>query len=211
MISETRLDLERDIIGQICWNSNAVFVASNYLTAGNFRFPQFRHLWKIALSIAQDFEPVDLATLKHRITDTNLIKDGFFMSRLDLILLIERAADPRINRVENLPFHCLRLVELGIREYLYNETLRVKLKHAAAVQDFRDFQAHLQLEKGYNDLFTLLEKGQIYFAPYLPDLTKRIAAAMHLIEQKASKIRSKHGKEMILKTLEYYECHSTNF
>lgn len=198
------MQLERDIIGQVCWCSHAVFIASDYLQPGNFAHVAFRHIWRIAYDLASTFEPVDLVTIRTRLHDTDLKRDGFFMSRFDLCRLVEAAADPRLCYVEHLPYHCLHLVELGIRQYLYNQTLQVQHIPAAMVTDFRQFQRHILLADGHNDLFVLLEKAATYFAP-LPDLTRRIAATDHLMSQKAEKIKARAGKQLYLQLKNHYE------
>lgn len=206
MVTEIRSELERDIIGQVCWNSHAFFVASNYLTAGNFQHARYRYLWTIAQGLAQEFEPVDLAMIKTRVHDLHIKERGMFISRLDLLIELNTAADPRLLHTENLPFHCLQLVELGIREYIYRFTLTLPTSsNPAILKDWRDFQAHLRLETGHNDLFTLLERAQTYFKPYLPQLCKRLASCAHIISQKADRIKKRHGLEMIENTLKHYQ------
>jgi|GEM_PF-5697923 len=205
MISDIRKEIERAIIGQVCWNSHAFFVASNYLTAGSFSAHKYRYIWRICDSIAREFIPLDIVTIKSRIHEPHLAKDSFWMSRVDLLLEIDTAADPRILRTERLPYHCMLLVEMGIRDYLYMQSLSVDTSTPGQyIDDFRTFQAHLQLQQGHNDLFTLLDRAQTYFRP-LPQLVKRISACMHIISQKADRIKSRHGLQMIQETFNHYQ------
>jgi replicative DNA helicase len=202
LITPIKAEIETAIIAQVIGIEGAFFVASDYLTESNFGDPLKKKLWRMCQDLVNEKKPIDRYMLKARLplsSEANLILSEY----------IEQV----FTTATNLPYHCMQLVELSIRLHVYNLSQKVvtPLLGGAGggsdinLKDFQSFQDHLIMEKGYNDLFQVLEKGYTYFRGPLPGLAAAIAKAMHEIEQKADRIHRKHGRQLLQRQQFYYE------
>jgi replicative DNA helicase len=195
-LSELRREVERAIIGQICIDWASYYVVRDYLHIGSFGGHLAQEVMRICESLHHAKLPIDLLHIQSRFTKVD---------RAVSLMELERCYRS-VSRSALLPYHCLMLVELAFRAYLYRQSLGWEREiPTECMREFRDFQRKIVMADGHNDIFNLLDAGTQYFSNYSAPLTHRIATVARLLDTKAETIRKRHGRDMIEKTLQYYQ------
>lgn len=191
MIEDKQPYVEKTIIGEILCTRGAYFIAADYLKPVSFQNSIYRRIWIACTKLAEQNKPIDSCNIRH------------YLDQYDWTMALE--ANLAVVSTQELPYHCLLLIEYNLRRYLYTQSLKVQHKVPNELMSaFTGFQENIRLHGKTNDIFDLINAGRNYFAAQVPALKTALDNAETMLNQRCTEIQSRYGLRLLEENLKHY-------